>query len=114
MENSPVMRASEEERVRTVSMSAGQRRMMRFMAAIQILMIGLTWGLLIAQIATSVKVGIGAAPTLIVFVVVYLHFTKHAMALADAGIRVRWIRAMRVWSPILYGIACVLCVCTLQ
>lgn len=114
MENSPVMHESEEDRAATCSMNRAERRVMRFMAAVQVALIALTWFLLIAQAVSALNVGIGAAPTLLVFVVVYLHFTKQAMALAERGIRVAWIRAMRVWSPILYGIACVLCVCTIS
>lgn len=114
MKYAPVMREDDEDRVRVSVLSAGQKRGMRFLAGVQIALIALTWGLLIAQIATSINFGMGVAPTLLLFIVFYLHFTKQAIALRDEGIRVRWIAAMRVWSPILFLCAGLPCLFTIS
>lgn len=113
MDELPVMRDDGGERERFGRMTKGQRRVMLFMAGIQIVMIAVTYLLLVLQTVTSLAFGIGAAPTLLVFAVVYLHFTKWAVLLSENGIRPRWIVCMRVLNPILYSIACVLCVCTM-
>lgn len=113
MNQAPVMRASDEERVRESTLNRSQHRALVFMAAIQILMIALTYLLVILQAVTSLSYGVGAAPALIVFMVVYLHFTRYSMLLAENGIKVKWVNIMKVINPILFFIGCLLCVCTL-
>ena len=113
MNDAPVMRASDEERTRETTMSKSQRAAMIFMAAVQVAMIFLVYLLLILQAVTSISFGIGAAPALVVFVVVYLYFVRTAMMLAENGIRVRWVNVMRVINPILFVIGCLICVCTI-
>ena len=112
MDTTPLMRDSDEDRTRTVSVSAGQKRVMRVLALIQIALIVLIWGLLIAQLATSINFGMAAAPVFLLYIVFYLYFTKAAIALRDEGIRLRWIAAMRVWSPLVFLPACIVCLLT--
>ena len=113
MNDSPVMRASDEERAREFTMSKSQRTAMVFMALVQVAMIVLVYLLMVLQAVTSISFGIGAAPALVVFVVVYLYFVRTTMMLAENGIRVRWVNVMRVINPILFVIGCLICVCTI-
>ncbi len=113
MDQEPVMRESDGERVRENMLNKSQHRALVFMAAVQILMIALTYLLVVMQAVTSLSYGVGAAPALIVFMVIYLHFTRCSMLLAENGIRVKWVSVMRAINPILFFIGCLLCVCTI-
>ena len=113
MNDSPVMRASDEELTREFTMSKSQHTAMVFMASVQVAMIVLVYLLMVLQAVTSISFGIGAAPALVVFVVVYLYFVRTAMMLAENGIRVRWVNVMRVINPMLFVIGCLICVCTI-
>lgn len=112
MDTRPIMHADDEERVKVHTISAGQKRVMRTIMLIQILLIVLMWGLLIAQLATSINFGMAAAPVFLLYIVFYLYYTKAAIALRDEGIRLRWITAVRVWSPLLFLPACIVCLLT--
>ena len=112
MDTSPVMRVDDEERASVAALSAGQKRVMRALMLIQIALIALVWGLLIAQLATSINFGMAAAPVFLLYIVFYLHYTKAAIALRDEGICLRWISAVRVWSPLLFLPACIVCLLT--
>lgn len=113
MNDSPVMRASDEELTREFTMSKSQHTAMVFMASVQVILIVLVYLLMVLQAVTSISFGIGAAPALVVFVVVYLYFVRTAMMLAENGIRVRWVNVMRVINPMLFVIGCLICVCTI-
>ncbi len=113
MNDMPIMMASDEERVRTPKMSDGQKRSMSVMTAIQVALILLVYLLILLQAVTSMGFGIGAAPIFVVYMVVYLNFMKGAMMLSDEGIKVKWISAVKVLSPIFLVIGCIICLCTM-
>ncbi len=109
----PIMRADDEERNRVYELSSEQKKAFTVMALIQVAMTVITYILFALQAVTGIKYGVGCIPTVIIFMVIYLNFLKLAGYVADCGISVGWIKAMRILSPIAYLIAFVLCVITL-
>lgn len=109
----PVMRADDDEKRRVYEMSSDQSHAMKIMAVIQIIMIIITAVLFVAQTVTSINFGLGAIATIIVYLVIYLNFVKLAGYIADIGIKVRWIKALKVLSPILFFTFFILCVITI-
>lgn len=113
MDNSPVMRADDEERSQKFEMSAEHKKAIIVMAVIQSVMIALTYLLFAMQLATAIKTGVGCIATIIIYMVIYLNFLKLTGYLKDCGIKLKFWGIFKVLSPILYFVSFILCITTM-
>ena len=113
MDNAPVVRATDEERLDQILMSKEQKRALFVMVLVQAVMIALTYLLFAVQVVTAVKTGVGCIATIIIFMVIYLNFLKLKGYLNDCGIKPKFLSVVRILSPILYFISFILCVTTM-
>ena len=113
MDNSPVMRASDEEFKQDFKMSSDQKKAVWLTVIIQTIMIVVTYGLFAVQIATGIRTGVGCIATIIVFMVIYLNFLKIAGFLSERGVKSAAVNIFKVVSPLLYFAAFILCITTM-
>ena len=113
MDNSPIMRASDEEFKQEFKMSSDQKKAVWLTVIIQSVMIVITYALFLAQLLTGIKTGVGCIATIVVFMVIYLNFLKIAGFLAERGIKSAAVNLFKIISPILYFVAFILCITTM-
>lgn len=113
MDNSPVMRAGDEERKQQYKMSAEQKKAVSVMVIIQVIMIALSYLLFAVQIVTNIKTGVGCIATIIIYMVIYLNFLKLTGYMNDCGIKSPLLKTVKILSPVLYFVSFILCITTM-